>query len=69
MNTEQIKANWTTFKGKIKEEWGKLTDDDLDVAEGQLEQVAGKIASRYALAKKDAYDRLKKLQNDCGCDA
>jgi uncharacterized protein YjbJ (UPF0337 family) len=67
MTAEQLKANWMTLKGKIKEEWGKLTDDDLDVAEGQLEQVAGKISARYAVAKEKVMERLQKLHDDCGC--
>jgi uncharacterized protein YjbJ (UPF0337 family) len=67
MNTEQVKGNWQIFKGKIKEQWGKLTDDDLNVAEGQFDQLAGKIAVKYGLAKEEATKRLEKLHTDCGC--
>lgn len=67
MNMEQVKGNWMILKGKVKEQWGKLTDDDLDVAEGQLDQLAGKISVRYGLAKEEAYKHLKTLERDCSC--
>jgi uncharacterized protein YjbJ (UPF0337 family) len=43
MNREQVAGNWKQTKGKLKEHWGKLTDDDLNVLEGKTEQLAGKI--------------------------
>jgi uncharacterized protein YjbJ (UPF0337 family) len=67
MNAEQVKGNWQIFKGKIKEQWGKLTDDDVNVAEGQFDQVAGKIAVKYGMAKEDARKQLERLQSDCHC--
>jgi uncharacterized protein YjbJ (UPF0337 family) len=65
MNTEQLKGNWMVFKGKVKEQWGKLTDDDLDVADGKLEQLAGKMAVRYGIAKEEAMKRLNKTCDEC----
>ena len=62
MNKDQLKGNWKEFKGKIKEKWGKLTDDDLNVAEGNRDQLIGKIQQRYGLAKEEAakqYDELE----------
>jgi uncharacterized protein YjbJ (UPF0337 family) len=67
MNTEQMQGNWKILKGKVKEQWGKLTDDDFDVAQGKLDQLAGRIAVRYGVAKEEAYDRLQKLETECGC--
>jgi uncharacterized protein YjbJ (UPF0337 family) len=67
MNTEQMKGNWQIFKGKVKEQWGRLTDDEVDVAEGQFDQLAGKIAVKYGMAKEEAEKRLKNLKSDCGC--
>ncbi len=61
MNSEQIKGNWMILKGKIKEKWGKLTDDELDVAEGQLDQVAGSVARKYGIAKEEAHKQLEEL--------
>lgn len=43
MNWDQISGKWTHFKGKVKEKWGKLTDDDLEVAAGKRDQIAGKL--------------------------
>ncbi|MFZ5509417.1 MAG: CsbD family protein, partial [Pseudomonadota bacterium] len=43
MNRDRIEGNWKQLKGKIKERWGELTDDELDQIEGRREQLAGKI--------------------------
>ena len=51
MNWERIEGNWKQAKGKAIEQWGKLTNDDLDVVAGRREQLAGKIQERYGLAK------------------
>ncbi|MGD9857566.1 MAG: CsbD family protein [Planctomycetaceae bacterium] len=61
MNQEQIKGNWMILKGKIKERWGKLTDDELDVADGRLDQVAGTVAKKYGIAKEKAHEQLDEL--------
>ena len=53
MNEDRIKGNWKQFTGKIKEQWGKLTDDDLDVIAGKRDQLEGKIQERYGKAKDD----------------
>ena len=50
---DRIKGNWTQLKGKVKEQWGKLTDDDLDVIAGKRDQLEGKIQERYGKAKDD----------------
>ena len=54
MNWDRIEGNWKQFKGKAKEQWGKLTDDDLDVAAGKRDQLVGKIQERYGIAKDEA---------------
>ncbi len=51
MNWDRIQGNWKQVVGKAKAQWGKLTDDDLDVVAGRREQLAGKIQERYGLAK------------------
>jgi uncharacterized protein YjbJ (UPF0337 family) len=65
MNVEQLKGNWQIFKGKVKEQWGKLTDDDLNVAEGKVDQIAGKVAVKYGIAKEEAQQKLQSLCNEC----
>jgi uncharacterized protein YjbJ (UPF0337 family) len=54
MNSDQFKGKWKQMKGSVKERWGKLTDDDLDVISGQQDQLVGKIQERYGIAKDEA---------------
>jgi uncharacterized protein YjbJ (UPF0337 family) len=56
MDRNRIEGNWKQFKGRAKEKWGRLTDDDLDVINGRQEQLEGKIQDRYGFAK----DQVKK---------
>ncbi|MCU5772631.1 CsbD family protein [Erwiniaceae bacterium BAC15a-03b] len=59
MNSDQASGNWKQFKGKVKEKWGDLTDDDLTVIEGKREQLVGKIQERYGYAKEEAEKEVK----------
>jgi uncharacterized protein YjbJ (UPF0337 family) len=52
MNWRQIAGNWKQCKGQVRERWGKLTDDDLEVIRGKREQLVGKIQERYGLSIK-----------------
>jgi uncharacterized protein YjbJ (UPF0337 family) len=54
MNWEIVKGNWNQWKGRAKEAWGDLTDDDLDMVEGQRDQLVGRLQERYGWAKEDA---------------
>jgi uncharacterized protein YjbJ (UPF0337 family) len=54
MNWDTIKGQWKQFKGKVKEKWGHLTDDDLDVIDGKKDQLVGKLQERYGYAKDEA---------------
>ncbi len=54
MNKDEISGNWKQLKGKAKEQWGKLTDDDMPVIEGKRDQLVGKIQERYGYAKDQA---------------
>jgi uncharacterized protein YjbJ (UPF0337 family) len=51
---EKIKGSWTTTKGAVKEQWGKLTDDDLMEIEGRREKLVGKIQARYGIPAEEA---------------
>jgi uncharacterized protein YjbJ (UPF0337 family) len=51
MDWNRVEGNWKQFKGKVKEKWGNLTDDDLDRANGQRDQLEGIIQERYGIAK------------------
>ena len=54
MNWDTVAGNWKQVKGKVKEQWGKLTDDDLLEIEGRRDQLVGKIQSRYGITKEEA---------------
>jgi uncharacterized protein YjbJ (UPF0337 family) len=54
MNWDRIAGNWKQAKGKMKEQWGKLTDDDLMEIEGRREQLVGKIQTRYGITHEEA---------------
>lgn len=54
MNWDQIKGNWKQIKGQARQQWGKLTDDDVEVAQGQREELVGRIQERYGITKDDA---------------
>lgn len=56
MNWDRIEGDWKQFSGKVKEKWGKLTDDDLAVINGKREQLEGRIQDRYGYGK----DEVKK---------
>ena len=51
MDWNRVEGNWKQFKGRVKEKWGDLTDDDLDKINGQRDQLEGVIQERYGTAK------------------
>ncbi|MGC4060941.1 MAG: CsbD family protein [Aquabacterium sp.] len=59
MNWERIEGNWKQLKGKVIEQWGKLTDDDFDKINGRSEQLVGRIQERYGIAKEEAERQVK----------
>ena len=54
MNWNQIEGNWEQFKGKVQTQWGKLTDNDLDIIKGKRKELTGKIQERYGIARDEA---------------
>lgn len=54
MNWDRIEGSWDQFKGKVKEKWGKLTDDEVDVIKGKRDQLVGKIQEKYGVLRDDA---------------
>lgn len=58
MNSDQLKGKWKQLRGGVKERWGNLTDDDLNVINGQSEQLIGKIQERYGIAREAAKKQL-----------
>jgi uncharacterized protein YjbJ (UPF0337 family) len=62
MNQDRVSGNWKQFKGKVKEQWGKLTDDDLDVIDGKREQLLGRIQNRHGIAKDEAERQVESFE-------
>jgi uncharacterized protein YjbJ (UPF0337 family) len=58
MNWDTLKGNWKQFSGKVKEKWGKLTDDDLTTVAGKRDQLLGKLQERYGYGKDQAEREL-----------
>ena len=58
MNWDQTKGNWHQIKGKVRTEWGKLTDDDLVAIDGKREQLLGKLQEKYGIAKEEAEKQM-----------
>ena len=63
MNQDRIQGRWKQLKGKVKEQWGRLTEDDLDVIAGRRDQLAGKIQERYGVAKDEAERQLAEWES------
>jgi uncharacterized protein YjbJ (UPF0337 family) len=59
MNWDRVEGNWKQFSGKVKEKWGKLTDDDLTVIGGKQDQLVGRIQERYGIARDEAEKQVK----------
>ena len=58
MNKDQVEGTWRQLKGKVKEKWGQLTDDELDEYEGKTEQLAGLIQKRTGEAREAVQEQL-----------
>ena len=61
MNWDQIEGNWEQFKGKVREKWGRLTSDDLDMIKGRQEQLSGRLQERYGIAREEAEREIKEF--------
>ncbi len=57
MNWDQVQGQWKQMKGSMKEQWGKLTDDDLTQINGQRDKLVGRLQERYGIAKEEAQRR------------
>jgi uncharacterized protein YjbJ (UPF0337 family) len=58
MNWDQIEGKWKQAKGHVKEKWGKLTDDDLDVVAGKRDKLAGRVQEIYGIGKEEAEKQI-----------
>jgi uncharacterized protein YjbJ (UPF0337 family) len=58
MNSDTFKGKWKELKGVAKERWGRLTDNDLEAIDGQLDQLIGKVQQRYGIARDEAQKQI-----------
>jgi uncharacterized protein YjbJ (UPF0337 family) len=59
MNEDTLKGQWMQLKGKVREKWGKLTNDDVDQIQGHSQQLVGRIQERYGVARDEAERQVK----------
>lgn len=62
MNQEQLEGKFNQIKGKVKETWGRLTDDDIALLNGKSDQFFGKLEEKYGLSKEEGERQLKNLE-------
>ncbi len=63
MNWDRVSGNWKQLRGKGKEQWGNLTDDEIDQIAGNREQLEGKIQERYGIAKEQVKAQVDAAMN------
>ena len=64
MNQDTFAGRWKQMRGKAKEWWGDLTDDDLDKVEGKMDQLAGKLQERYGYTKEQAEQEIDRRMSE-----
>jgi uncharacterized protein YjbJ (UPF0337 family) len=67
MNTLEIKGDWNITKGKLKQKWAKLTDNDLRYTEGQQEELVGRIQKLTGETREAVENAIKEYSCACGC--
>ena len=65
MNWDRIEGNWKHLKGKIREQWGRLTDDELDKIAGRRDKLAGSLQNSYGIAKDEAEKQINDFTEKC----
>lgn len=63
MNTDILEGKWEQLKGKAQQQWGKLTNDDVDVIKGTAQELSGKIQERYGVEKEEADKQVEEWCN------
>ena len=63
MNTDILEGKWEQLKGKAQQQWGKLTNDDMDLVEGNTRELIGKIQERYGIEKDEAEKQVEEWSN------
>ena len=68
MNFDQLEGKWKQYKGQVREKWGNLTDDDLQVISGKRDKLIGRIQERYGIAKEEAERQVEEFSRTYGTD-
>ncbi|MFZ0641266.1 MAG: CsbD family protein [Candidatus Acidiferrales bacterium] len=68
MNWDQVQGKWKQYKGQLRTKWGKLTDNDLDVIEGNRQQLVGKVQEYYGLTKENAEKQVDEFVHNLQLD-
>lgn len=69
MNWDQVEGKWEQLKGQVREQWGKLTDDDLTTMKGKKQALKGRLQERYGYAAERAEQEIDKFMKSCNCDS
>lgn len=69
MNKNTLQGQWSQVKGKVKEKWGDLTDNDLTFIDGKRDQLVGRVQERYGLAQEEAERQVSSFETTLGQDA
>lgn len=67
MNTLEIKGDWNITKGKLKQKWAQLTNDDLELIEGRQDEMLGRIQKRTGETREAVEKAIKDASDNCGC--
>ena len=67
MNKEQTECKFEQLKGSFEENWGKLSDKDIDLYKGHREQFLGKLHEHYGFSRRNFENHIQKLEDSCGC--
>lgn len=65
MDWNRIEGNWKQFKGKAKQQWGRLTADQIEIIAGKRDQLVGKIQEAYGIAKDEAERQVNEWEQRC----
>lgn len=68
MNWTQIEGKWDQLKGRIRTQWGKLTDDDISMLKGNRDELRGKLIERYGIAKEQAEEQINQWVSSFDAD-
>lgn len=61
MNKEQVEGKFQQFNGEIKKLWGRMTDDEITLLDGQEDSFYGKLKEKYGIAREEGEKRLKEI--------